>query len=176
MRFGLEKGHHDFFHRHHHIEFEELLSEEDVKRLYIEKERRDGWRSDPEVKKVVLRSTLAEVASSLCKVSPLRMGFDQMILNEGEEEKFLPLNEKSSIQKVACGLLLDLSEKKGSGTFFSPEFSFPLTYPSLLIVYVKEKALYIHEEKDPYNHALKKLGYGFGDRLQSDTHPIVFGR
>ncbi|MBF5058947.1 hypothetical protein [Candidatus Neptunochlamydia vexilliferae] len=171
MRFGLTKEHHDFFHRHHHIEFEGLLSEEDVKRLYSDTEKRDRWRTNPEIKKIVLRSTLAEVASNLCKVSPLRIGFDQTILNSGEEERFLPLNEKSSIQKVACGLILD---QNGSGTFFSPEFSFPLTHPALLIVYVEEKAQYIHEEKDPYNHALKKLGYGFGDRIRSDTHPIVF--
>jgi hypothetical protein len=45
-----------------------------------------------------------------------------------------------------------------------------------MIVYCTDKTVYVLEKRDPHTHALKKLGYGFGDRLEEKTHPIIFNR
>lgn len=117
----------------------------------------------------------------------------------------MTLKQMSSIQGIVSGLILTLSDtpsekellkteedhsvltpypgKIGSGLFFFPNvplsFDYLLETPGisqLLIVYTKETALYIHNPMDPHTHALKKLGYVFGDRLRSSTHPIVYQR
>lgn len=113
------------------------------------------------------------------------------------------LQEISCIQGVLCGAMLCLSEKDeseasqnpeieeypttifsrtpGNAVFFAPDWPLPLheifqnpghTY--LLIVYVKEKAVYLAERGDPHLHHFKKLGYSFGDRLKEPLHPIVY--
>lgn len=196
MGFGLTKEHHDFFHRNHFIEFEDLLSSEETDPL----ERaaacavtsrdwirvgHDLWRRDTSVKKVTVHRGLAEIASSLCKKSPLRLAYDQVI--EGSFSKD-PLNliEASAIRKVVCGLTLQLNptssvenplvpKKRGAGVFFSPFYTldFPKDCHLFMIVYTERLAQYVHETRAPNMHALKKLDYVFGDRLRTTTHPLL---
>lgn len=234
MRFGLIKQHHDFFHRHHYLECEDLLSENEVKILktaleetlakrvrsssqHLEKINAkelylaglDGWRDDSRIKKVTLRSTLAEIASQLFKVRSVRIAYDQMIYASNTPQKIfdhsLTLQEMGSIQKVIGGLMLNLAapslpvnqeilniqedmttliplpRSEGSGIFFSPNLPLSLDYltemphiSQLLIVYTEDNALYIHNPLDLHRHALKKMGYGFGDHLRTTTHPIIY--
>lgn len=197
MGFGLTKEHHDYYHENHFIEFEELLSEKELDPLeeaidtLVPTEDwihagHDVWRLNDQIKKVTLRKNLAEIASNLCKKRPLRLAYDQVI--EGPLSKE-PLNliEMSSIRKVVCGLILQLApsstveeslvpKKRGSGIFFSPfcELNFPKDSHLFMIVYTEDTALYIHEIRDPNVYALKKLRYGYGDRLKTETHPILF--
>ncbi len=189
MGFGLTKEHHDFFHHHHYVEFEDLLTPKEVDGIEdaIGSTKHDLWRTDGRIKKVVLSPSLAEVASNLSKIRPLRIGYDMLIDGPVSKE---PLNliEMSSIRKVVCGLVIQLSrydgedpivpKKRGSGIFFNPFF--PLSFPEgchlLFIAYAADIAIYIQEKRDPNLHALKKLDYGFGDRLTSTTHPIVYNR
>ena len=77
--------------------------------------------------------------------------------------------------------LIPLPRKAGSGIFFTPDIPLSLEYlfetpnqHQLLIVYCEDKSLYRHEKSDPHTHALKKLGYVFGDRLKNTTHPVVY--
>lgn len=102
MPFALAREHLDFFHRNRYIEFEDLLTDTEVsslslmlretvgKRLNTAPESisnvelpslylkgRDTWRDNKELKKFVLHSHLAEIASNLTKFRPIRIAFDQ---------------------------------------------------------------------------------------------------
>ncbi len=74
-----------------------------------------------------------------------------------------------------------LPERAGNGIFFLPNtplsfepFFTPPFCHQLLIVYSKEPSIYRFEKKDPNTHFLKKIGCGFGDRLEDSTHPNIF--
>jgi len=116
-------------------------------------------------------------------------------------QQTLSLYDISSIQGIICGCMLHLSpsfitqpshtrnnssalvpltQKEGNGIFFAP--SLPLSFDylihiphivQLLIVYGSDKSVYIYQKTQPQTHALKKLGYIFGDRLKDSTHPIL---
>jgi hypothetical protein len=45
------------------------------------------------------------------------------------------------------------------------------TQKFLLFLYAEEDALYTLNPLDPHTHALKRMGYVFGDRLKETTHP-----
>lgn len=112
------------------------------------------------------------------------------------------LQDVASLQGLLCGLMICLdstyvtSENSpgeenarhtapfplipGHATFFNPSlpFSFHDTYAVkgdyLLIVYADNRAVYIHQTNDPFNHVLKNFGYVYGDRLNDVLNPIVF--
>lgn len=113
------------------------------------------------------------------------------------------LEDISSMQGVLCGLMLCLSAPEkppipeeitqeetktglfsltaGSGVYFSPKFSIDFNtlatlqgYRYLMIVYVHPTSVYILKETDLHTHALKRLGYVFGDRLSEKLNPIVY--
>ncbi|MDN3508869.1 MAG: hypothetical protein P0S93_02420 [Candidatus Neptunochlamydia sp.] len=196
MGFGLTKEHHDFFHKNHFIEFEDLLSskrmdalEKAIDSLVTSEDwihvGHDVWRRDKSIKKVTVHKGLAEIALSLCKKKTLRLAYDQVI--EGPLSKN-PLNliEVSAIRKVVCGLTLQLDptssaesplvpKKRGAGVFFSPfcELDFSKDCHLFMIAYTEKIAQYVYETRAPNMHALKKLNYFFGDRLRANTHPLL---
>ncbi|MDJ0651416.1 MAG: hypothetical protein QNJ27_00125 [Simkaniaceae bacterium] len=196
MGFGLAKAHHDFFHKNHFIEFEELLSPKEMDALENAIDAvvtskdwihagHDVWRRAKAIKKVTVHKGLAEIASSLCKKSPLRLAYDQVIKGPLSND-LLNLIEASAIQKVVCGLTLQLyptvstenpliPKKRGAGVFFSPfcNLDFPKNCHLFMIAYTVKMSQYVHETRAPNIHALKKLGYVFGDRLRVDTHPLL---
>jgi hypothetical protein len=123
---------------------------------------RDLWRANVSLKKVILQKFFAEIASELIEYKPLRIGYDQLYLSKprfqaSSEKSFYTeflnkrhsLNEGSSLQGIACGLMLCLSHlfseseehqktnelllesprlfspKSGSGVFFSPDIPIP---------------------------------------------------
>ncbi|MDR3624189.1 MAG: hypothetical protein P4L16_03495 [Chlamydiales bacterium] len=111
------------------------------------------------------------------------------------------LPEISSIQGILGGALILLSEntpsffeeeqelfsskslfpkRPGDIVFFNQYFplSFNLFYGQkealyLLVTFTETNAVYIHNEKDPHTHALKSIGYVFGDRFQEKYHPTL---
>lgn len=110
-------------------------------------------------------------------------------------EKSHSLDEMSGLQGIACGLLICLSAPlkvelssnepyfptvPGNGVFLSPELvvEFQKIAPQqsdyLLIVYTYSTAFYYLNEINPHAHALKHLGYHFGDKLTDKLNPIVF--
>jgi hypothetical protein len=156
---------------------------------------RDLWRDDATLRKKELSHTFAQLAADIFKKPILHLAFDQ-ILRTAATPGFpnqIPssLNAISSIQPLAGALLLHLS---GSSPPFdliprchenvmllSPdltipwEFFFQLPHQSyLLIAYAVPESVYVLRKEDPHTHALKRLGYVFGDRLTHDHHPIVF--
>lgn len=156
---------------------------------------RDVWRNDSHVEKIVLNRAIAEVAADLFKQKTLRIAYDQAISTalsiESSFLKSAKLQEISCFQHLVGGVILRLTpdpapppvlpRKVGSGVFFGPDFVFP--FPSLfqapsqcflLIAYCQEKTVYVLEKNDLHTHALKQLGYSFGDKMNNETHPIVF--
>lgn len=132
MKFALAKEHLDFFYQHHHIEFENLLSPQEVdslkkavletlaKRLNTQNDKLknhpfsslymagfDIWRDSDAIKKILCRPQLAEIASNLVKKRPLRIGFDQVFYTpkavHEAKDKMPPLFKKeTSLTSTSC--------------------------------------------------------------------------
>src|SRR3990167_7708261 len=150
MRFAIVRQHMDFFYKNYFIEFDNLLSPDEVINLRKEidgellqrchslgqtldkispasiyMEGHDLWRTNNQIKKIVLRPKLAEIAATLTKVRPLRIGYDQIFRTSeivrffSNNEKPLPLNiplsQMSSSTGVVCGLMLRLSPAEIKG-------------------------------------------------------------
>jgi len=109
------------------------------------------------------------------------------------------LEEMSCIQGVLCGAMICISGNReikeedqeiepqifsrtpGNAVFFAPDWPLPLKeiyqnpgFTYLLIVYVKNNAVYLSQQGDPHVNEFKRLGYSFGDRLNEPFHPIVY--
>ena len=155
---------------------------------------RDLWRTSKEIQKKVFSHPLAEIAAQLFNKKTLLIGFDQL-LKTTQTPGFpglvaAPLHAYSSIQPLAGALLLHLAGDPTPSPFIprtpqhvlalSPTLPIPWEIffqtphqTFLLIAYASPESLYVHEKKDLHLHALKKMGYGYGDRLRHEHHPIV---
>ena len=105
MKYAIEGDHRNFFQNHHRIEFDGLLSPEQIKAcnsalnevlgvrlgttqanvnklpaetLFIA--GHDMWRAHPVIKKIVTQRTFGEVAAELFLQQPLRLAYDQLII------------------------------------------------------------------------------------------------
>lgn len=83
--------------------------------------------------------------------------------------------DQATVQPVSV-----FCKKAGNGIFFTPDV--PIDFQQLwehpgqtylMIVYTHFVTQYILNENDPHGHALKRLGYVFGDRLSDKLNPIV---
>ncbi|MGE3954220.1 MAG: hypothetical protein AB7F31_03355 [Parachlamydiales bacterium] len=161
MRYALVSDHHHYFKQHGSIAFEGLFTPF----VLPEGEGRDLWRGDEAIALLVKSKKLAEVATQLIAVRPLRLLYDQRItLLEGAT-----LEEMSAFQGVVGGWHLD---PNGVATFFSKTAPLNLG-PGLLVVYGTAGAVYTRNGRDPYRSTLRTLGYDYGDRLNERTHPLV---
>jgi hypothetical protein len=102
MRFTTAKEHRDFFQKHGWIEFEGLISDEQLilinqaierslaDQLHVPLDRlnalsseklflegRDLWRSDQILRKIATQARFSEIASELVEKRPLRLGYDE---------------------------------------------------------------------------------------------------
>lgn len=162
----------------------------------------DLGRENPEIKKVIYHKSFSEVALELNFRAPFRMGYNQYIPQKFNSNENFSLNDISSFQGLLFGYILclkaenlesiedsadsDSSESPfstvpGHVVFLHPDF--PIDYSLLkhrqgceyiLVTYIKDKSVYCFQEKNVQTHFLKKLGYGFGDRIKEETHPIVY--
>lgn len=107
------------------------------------------------------------------------------------------LEEISCIQGALCGVCICLrsaecieeslaprnspfSMHEGNAVFFSADKSIDFSelkrcpkQEFLLIVYAAKTSLYIPNELDAHQHAFKKIGYVFGDRLNDELNPVI---
>ncbi len=105
------------------------------------------------------------------------------------------LEEVSCIQGAVCGLIICLNSlekpveplpnsffpvQAGHMTYFTAQANLNFSELAqregqkfLLIVYAEKTTLYIPNQKDPNLHALKHLGYVFGDRVNDRLHPVL---
>lgn len=122
--------------------------------------------------------------------------------DELEGARTLLLNPKTTLEEISClqgalcGLIICLSSamqpieprpnsifpvQAGNITYFTAQASIDFSELSqregqkfLLIVYAEKTTLYIPNSKDPNWHALKRLGYVFGDRVSDQLHPVLY--
>lgn len=116
-------------------------------------------------------------------------------------DKEKSLNDISSLQGILCGLMIctksfKISEpsvsdeaspvnifalKAGNAVFIAPDkvidfrkLQSQLSNNYLLVVYTSPATLYVLREEDSHTHALKRLGYVFGDKLSDKLNPIIY--
>jgi len=153
MKLVTNADHRQFFRKNHLIEFENLMSQSQLEelnqaikltlseRVGIRPERvlqeqseklfKSGynlWRDNDHIKKLVLSSHLAEVASDLIEFRPLRLAYDQFysttthqkhVFQQTEPNAYQDLllqprslKEVSSVQGILCGLMICLAGEK----------------------------------------------------------------
>lgn len=198
MKFALAKEHREYFAQNHYIEFDEVLTGKEIAtltkhvrellKLRLKQKGgssiaspheffllgRDLWRDDPTIQKILFQRKLGETAASLFKQPLLRLAFDQY-----QAENFtLSLQQMSSITPLIASLAIPLDDNdSGRVIYFSPMTPLKLPFmkdPMLILSYTGTKAQYTLKKEDHHTHALKKLGYTFGDLLNNDAHPILF--
>ncbi len=139
MRFALTLEHRDFYAKNGYIEFEGLLTAEQIASLQTEIDSTlvsrlkisphkfadqtpkaifdngfDLWRANAVVKKTLFRNTLSDIAAQLFLSNLLRMGFDQYIDTRSGGPS--PITAPQSFQQFSCAkpltgaLILRLSE------------------------------------------------------------------
>lgn len=125
----------------------------------------------------------------------------EKISEELESARALLLNTQTNLEQIAClqgvlcGVMISLNSpnepiepvlnsifpvKAGHVTYFTPQANINFSELSqregqkfLLIVYAEKTTLYIPNAQDPNWHALKRLGYVFGDRVKDQLHPVL---
>jgi len=171
----------------------QLIDTQSCEQLY--REGRDLWRDDPILENFICNRGLAQLTAQLFHQKTLYLAFDQALrttIRAGiPDAKPLTLQEKSCIQPIVGAILIRLSgeahplsmlpKKRENAVLIDPNLIIPweifFQEPKcsfLLIAYAPAKALYICEKKDPNLHFLKKLGYGFGDNLNTNYHPLLY--
>lgn len=162
----------------------------------------DLWRINEKIKKITLNRSLADLAYELISEKPIRLGFDQLLpplLNSKSDYPSLYIKDSfrkiSAVQDLICILILCVSgngnaprfedgdpfpSQPGNGVYLSPDYQ--INYQHLfsrtnqtffLIAYSGKYSQYLLIEEDPHRHALKKLGYVFGDTLHDSLNPIL---
>ena len=192
-----------FFEKHHFIEFEELVTESQLAILKKCKESgRDVARKDSKVEKIVRNSLFAKLTKELFLQRELRLGYDEIFELPLVFSKPMTLAEVSAVAPLVAGLMICIEgesgnpanqiseiangsfdpfpQKPGNALFFLPTLSWDIEAIAkrskqkfLLITYATRRAMYIFQDKDPYVHTLKRLGYVFGDRLIEKYHPTL---
>ncbi|MFV0339439.1 MAG: hypothetical protein ACK5MA_02235 [Parachlamydiaceae bacterium] len=209
MKFSISSEQRDYFTKHRFIPFSHLLNEGELSELNQAIDSllasapkgfalRDLWRSSPLIKKIVCSKRLLQLAFELIQKKPLRLAYDQLIMEARRSSKGMPFLDQGSIQDISCinnlqGLFIlcirdyEPSENTelfefhaGDGVFITPDVPFPFDTLSpsphkryLIIAYGSNYSQYLFEERDPYCHFLKNLGYVFGDKLNDRLHPLL---
>lgn len=149
----------------------------------------DLFRKSNNLKKIVYSKRLTHLVFELLQKKPLRLAFDRVIdgnLTPELQIASLSLNEFSGISPILGAYLICLKSSEGQawipgeGLFLLPESNlkwleegFKKEDRFLLIGFTDQYGQYLYQEKDPWNHSLKSLGYVFGDRLHDNLHPLL---
>jgi hypothetical protein len=147
MRFAITADHREFFSKNHYIEFEEIISLEQIATLKNQAERTlatrlhisieklskkpapeiyqagyDLWRDNEAIKKITHKHAFAALAAELMQVIPLRYAFDQYFAMT--HCTVSPYDVPSSLQEISClnplagALLLPLQDLTSPPSFF----------------------------------------------------------
>ncbi|HUD02096.1 MAG TPA: hypothetical protein VMR37_07190 [Rhabdochlamydiaceae bacterium] len=156
---------------------------------------RDLWRDDPVLENFICNRGIAQLAAHLFQQKSLHLAFDQALrttVRPGFPNATpATLQNRSCVQPLAGAVLVRLSgeahplsilpKKRENAVLIAPNLILPweifFQEPQssyLLIAYAPAKALYICEKNDPNLHFLKKLGYVFGDNLNTSYHPLLY--
>ena len=146
------------------------------------------------VRKALCSPKIGRSAFAFVRKKPLRYAFDR--LWNAPSGINSPIEELSSVTPIMIGLIVALEDRQsgeeqhkpfeyrslpsaaGSVAFISPKtmMTLPDTTAGRYIVvgYASGVPIYRFQPQDRQTHALKQLGYVFGDRLKETTHPVVF--
>jgi hypothetical protein len=172
----------------------QLIDTQSSDELY--KVGRDLWRDDKVIENFSCNRGLAGLAAQLFHQKALHLAFDQA-LRTTLRPGFIAgspatIQQRSCIQPLAGSVLIQLSgtfnnflsmlpKKRENIVVIAPGLIIPWEiffqepqHSFLLITYAPSKALYISEKTDIHVHGLKKLGYAFGDNLNTDRHPLLY--
>ena len=187
-----------FFAKNGFLELEELLTAAEWTALastlsHHNPPSRDLWRSAPSLQTFLLSRKLTTLLFSLTAKPSLRLACDHYFPADFCLAKPTPLKDLFSIQGLVCALLFSLGpihrpEKTaplgmlpfphipGNALFVQPQLLLnwpPAGAPLYIAAYAISDSVYIHNPNDPAGTSLKQLGYGYGDRLRNETHPIL---
>jgi hypothetical protein len=206
MKFSSNLEQRDFFNKNGFVSFEGLLNPQEMDLLNQvidnlspqEREKfqtRDLFLRNDAVKKIVLSSKLVRLAYEFLQKKPLRIAFDQILLEKGAKANH---SGKETFQEMCClggleGIFLICIQSPmriddsapheltaGNGFLISPSVPYPFFsmapapgHRFIMIGYGGVYSQYLYEPRDPHCHYLKSLGYVFGDRLNDRDHPIL---
>lgn len=149
---------------------------------------RDLWRDASAIRKRLLTRDLVQIVSALSDCRLIRLGCDQLLPAGMVVSEPLTLNQQLCFQGLCAGMLVclesgngsnPLPKDEGSVAIISPDYPLNLSQLAhgsgryLLIAFLKERAHYIEQPRDPNANYLKSLGYALGDRVNEQTHPLI---
>lgn len=219
MLVSLLKEHFRYFHENGWIVFENLVKESKIKVLnealdafFVKNLKKDAleanfeeqWQlgrnlsfEEPLLRRLACQKNLAYIASELCKIRPLRLGFDQILQTTLIPATSFSLKEISQIRGDQTALLLCLRafeglktspsilpRQPGSALFVSHEQKLPFSelihqvgqVPGryLMLVYAESRSFYTPLSSDSLSSKdWKKRAYAFGDLLAEKDHPLL---
>ncbi len=218
MKFSLPNSYYDFFLKYHILQLENalsieeadqiqnllyknLLSKKNISHQDLWKSGKDLWTHDTEIKKILGRLHLGDLAHFLFKKRPIRLASMHILSTENRGSPLF--TEELGLQEICCinpllgGAMLWINPmnsedgtkevpnllhgSKGDLVFFSENY--PIPFPSLyrkenalalIFTFTSSNARYLLAPKDPLTHDLKKSGYVFGDLLQEEECPYLY--
>ncbi|NGX45040.1 MAG: hypothetical protein K940chlam2_00180 [Chlamydiae bacterium] len=170
MRYLMTPQQTRFFSEHGTIDFDPLISDEDLhileEALKTHPSGRDLFRHSEGARKILCSKKFGEIGAALFNETPLMVAYTQYPFAPVEEE--VTLEFISSFSDLAGAVLLNTEQS----IFVAPTHPLP-PFQGVLIAYGSTRTRYKINTLDPKGHELKKLGFGSGDRLKAETHPIV---
>ncbi len=175
MKFAVAPEQKSFFEHNHYIEIEGLLNLSQLELIKAQRNstsKRDIWRNNTEIKKIITSRALGELLFEFTDVKPIRLAYDEYLSTNQADAT---LEQIGSIQGVIGGIIFNL-EEPGNALIVSSDYPVPFhTLKShYLVAYCQKNSVYVLRTNDPHTHALKQLGYSHGDRLNDKQHPIIF--
>jgi hypothetical protein len=185
-----------FFTQNGYLELEGLFTPEECEEYRpLCRPGRDNWRRESALRKLLVSRQMAHIVCQVTRKDAVRLAGDQWF----EAGFSLPKPEKWKDFFSIQGLLLALFIQWDSGSYELPakmsklgvspyphgQGNAVLVGPNLLLnwpasnqglylaFYSVPSAVYVNNPKDPAATALKKLGYGYGDLLRNETHPLL---
>lgn len=158
---------------------------------------RDLWREAPLLKTTLLSKKLSGLAFAATKKSSIRLACDQwfppgFLLNTPEK-----IERLFSIQGLICTIFIQLDPglvqpvgklaplglspfPRGQGSVLLMKPTLLLNWPQMTpetglycVNFCLPASVYVQNPQDPAGMGLRKLDYGYGDPLRSDTHPLL---
>lgn len=166
MRIDITAQQYTSFQNNKEITFGKFFSDDELTIARSCNAKRNNFRTNPLVKKLLLRKDIGLIIHELTKSPQVRLLEDQIVQNTTLS---LP---NLAFQGILIGVLIDLETKEV--VFFHPEKEIVVENKSLVAIYGQGNALYVQNDQDPSGHELKKLGYCFGSRLKPSDFPFIY--
>jgi hypothetical protein len=190
-----------FYTKNGYLELEGLFEEAECNSFFQLMQNgldRDLWRNNPPLKELLLSRKMSQLALHLTGKSSLRLACDQWFFPNYFLNQPTKLKSLFSIQGTTVVILIQWQPghvQKPPKTGSLGLFPFPQGQGNVLIIdaelfinwpplssgvglyaaaYSLPPAVYIQNPSDPAGPLLRRLGYGYGDSLNNETHPLIY--